>query len=221
MKLANSNYGLNITFQDGDAYVLVLENPRLMRQIIEELVLQCAGEDGDFVLSDNKIVKIEKHLDLIVDPFALDFQNRKITTALFAKMSRIGNEKIIEKNVINSTLVSIIDDISSAVNYSGITYQLDFSWSDLFKIYGVKIDAPENFLVRIIEYMKILFEFCGISIFCFVNLKNYLLTEELLQLYESVKYNKLKILLIESYEADVLDGEHIIIIDKDHCLIEK
>lgn len=221
MKLVNSKYGLNITFQDNDVQVLVLENPCVMREIIEELSWQCAGEEGGFVLSDGKILKLERHLDLIMDPFALDFQNRKITTGLFSKMSAIGNEKILAKNHINSSLLNIIDDISSSVNYSGITYQLDFAWSDLFKIYGVKIEAPQDFLVRIIEYMKVLFEFCGISVFCFVNLKNYLTSEELLQLYESVRYNKLRILLIESVETDVLEGEHVMIIDDDLCLIEK
>ena len=136
-------------------------------------------------------------------------------------MSAVANELVEEKNKINIELINILDDVSSSINYSGVVYQLDFSWSELFKMYGVKIDAPEDFQTRVMEYMKIISELCNISIFCFVNLKNYLKREEIIDLYKNAEYNKIKLLMIESNEKAMIDSEHMTIIDNDLCVISK
>lgn len=88
-------------------------------------------------------------------------------------------------------------------------------------MYGVKIENQEGFLSQIIEYMKVISEMCGISLLCFVNLKKYLSKTELLDLYKNKEYNKTNILLIESSESELIDEEHITIIDKDRCVIER
>lgn len=221
MRLVNAEYGLDILFREDNVEVLILEDKRVMRNLVEELWKQCAGEEGSFVLSEHKILKLDKHIEIIINPFGIDFQSRKIMSALFAKMTAAANEKISEKNRMNYEQINILDNISNSLNYSGITYQLDFAWPDFFKMYGVKIEKPENFLLRLIEYMKVVSELCGISLFCFVNLKSYLNKEEMMDLYKNAEYNKVRILLIESCESEIIDSEHVTIIDKDRCLIER
>lgn len=221
MRLVNAIYGLDLTFQENVPEVLVLEEPTIMRDIVHVLWKQCAGEEGAFVLSDSKILKIDKNIEMIINPFALDFQSRKITSALFSKMTVAGNEQVEEKCKINTALINLLDTISSSLNYSGITYQLDFVWADLFKMYGVKIERQENLIIEIIEYMKVFSELCGISVICFVNLKSYLNHNEIMDLYQNAMYNKINLLLIEPFEAEVIGNEHVTIIDKDQCLIER
>lgn len=221
MKLVHAKYGLEISFKEGIPEILVLEDSNIMRILVAELLDQCSGNEGNFVLSDEKLLKIDKAVEMIMNPFALDFQNKKITSALFSKMMMIGNEKLIEKSEINHELINLLEDISSRINYSAITYQLEFNWQDLFKIYGVKIEKTGDFLEDIIEYMKAVSEFCGISVLCFVGLKNYLNHEELLDFYKAARYNKVALLLIESNEKEQLEMEHVTIIDRDQCFIQK
>ena len=88
-------------------------------------------------------------------------------------------------------------------------------------MYSVKIEAPDIFLIRMIEFIKVMTCLCGISLFCFYNLKSYLSEDELLLFYKEADYNKVSLLLIESFESKQLDVEHITIIDKDLCVIKK
>lgn len=221
MKLVHAKYGLEIDFQEGCPEILILENKLVMRELVGELWGQCSGTDGMFMFSDDKkILKIDKSVEMILNPFAIDFQNKKLMTALFSKMTMIGNEKILEKNEINSAIINILDDISNSINYAGISYRLEFMWQDLFKMYGIKIEKQGNFLLDIIEYMKAVSELCGISLLCFVNLKNYINNEELLDLYNAAMYNKVQLLLIESNQTDMVGAEHVTIIDNDLCLIQ-
>ena len=221
MKLVNAAYGLEIDFNEGIPEVLILENEISYRNIAGEIWKQCNGEDGEFVLSDGKILKLDKHMVVISNPFDLDFQNRKVISALYAKMSQIGSEKVVEKSLLNTQMINLIEDITDSINYTGITFQLDFDWNDLFKMYSVKVESPDNFFIRIIEFIKIMSCLCGISIFCFYNLKNYLSEEELLLFYQEADYNKVNLFLIESFEAKPIDNEHTTIIDKDLCVIKK
>lgn len=221
MRFVNAHYGINLELEESNPQIIVLENRTVMREIVEELWNQCSGLEGSFVLSENRTLKLEKNMELVINPFSIDFQNRKIISALYTKMSVAANEQIEEKCQVNSDIINMLDLISSSVNYSGITYQLDFPWTDLFKMYGVKIDVPEDFISRIIEYMKIVSELCGISIFCFVNLKSYLTDEEIMDLYKNSEYNKIKLILIEPNETEIIESEHLLIIDRDQCLIDK
>ena len=221
MRLVNANYCLDFQFIEGIPEILVLESEFIFRNIAEELWNQCSGGDGAFVLSDGKTLKIDRYANFISNPFEIDFKNRKICAALYSKMSEIGNEKVFEKSTINAEMIKVIEEIATSVNYPGITFRLDFDWTDLFKLYDVKIESPGNFLSRLIEYIKVMSNLCGIKCFCFLNLKNYLSQEEILNFYQEASYNKVILLLIESFESQKIGQEHITIVDKDFCVIRK
>lgn len=77
MKLVNSHYGLEIQLDENQITILVVENASTMSRLVNDLINQCIGLDGNFVLSENKILKIEKESEIIVNPFQLDFGNNK------------------------------------------------------------------------------------------------------------------------------------------------
>ena len=70
-----------------------------------------------------------------------------------------------------------------------------------------------------IDYIRAYNKICKVSVFIFVNLKDYLESYELEQLYEFSEYEKLNLLLIEGHFSDVLDQEKNLIYDKDMCII--
>ena len=54
MKLVNSKYNLDIEFEENISNTLVLENKQHMIDVIQNLILQLKGDEGDFVLSAEK-----------------------------------------------------------------------------------------------------------------------------------------------------------------------
>ena len=82
MKLVNSCYGLEIKLDENQVMVLVVENALTMSRLTYDLINQCMGVDGTFVLSENTILKIEKECEIIINPFQLDFKNKKIMNAI-------------------------------------------------------------------------------------------------------------------------------------------
>lgn len=223
MKLTNAKFDLIIDMRENKVDVLVIENATIMSEIVEELYKQSSGEEGNFILSENnKDLKFEKNFALIINPFAVDFNDKKIINKLFSELSAIGNEFVVEKMQINSEIGQLLEKIISDAQYNNISYNLDFDWNNLFKLYGVKIEYEcDTLLEKMIGYIKIVSGLCSIKAMCLVNIKSFLNNEEIKQLYEMAFYYKIQLLLIESCERNNIPDENIYIIDKDRCLIIK
>ena len=222
MKLVNSKINYSIEFKENIVNILVIENQSVMSQVVQSLWKQCNGNDGDFCLSEEKTLKIDKLMCTIINPFSIDFNNKKIISALYNNLAQNANDFIEEKAKINASIIALLDDIIDREDCHNIDYSLDFSWHDLFKIYNIKIEeTQETLLISLIEYLKILVNYCGIKIVSFINLKSYLSEEEILELYKYSNYNKIQLLLIESTERTILQNEMVHIVDADKCIINK
>ena len=222
MKLVNSQINYTIDFMENIVNVLVVENPDIMTELITNLWRQCNGADGSFVLSDDEELKIDKNMNIIINPFDIDFNSKKILSALFNSMSQRANDCIEQKTLINASIINVLDDILLHESYPGIEHSLDFSWIDVFKIYNVKIEQNHDTLIqKLIEYIKILVNYCGVRILCLVNIKSFLSDNEIKELYKYAGLSKMQLLLVESNEKEALSCENICIIDNDRCIINK
>lgn len=223
MKLINAKYNLTVTMQENKADILVIENPSVMTEIVGGLQMQCDGEEGDFVLFENdKILKIEKSLALVMNPFTLDFNDKKILNKLYSELKIIGNDYFLEKEEINTKIIQLLEKVMSSSQYNNIAFNLSLEWDTLFKLYSVKLEQNcETLLEKLIEYMKILSRLCSINILCLVNIKSFFDEVQIKQLYEMAFYNKIQLLLIENMDRPYIDNENTYIIDKDKCLIIK
>lgn len=223
MKMVNSKYNLNIEMKEGITDVIIIENPKFFYDIVNNIYIQQSGEEDDFVLSDaNKEISISKSLDIIINPFSMDFNEKRIQSKLYQQLFEVAVEKTKEKSDINYIAVKIIEDITSNVGYSGITYNMDFEWKSLFKLYDVKIDSKyERLIEKLIEYIKVLTCLCKVKVLCIVNIKSMLTEYEILELYHVASAFKIQLILIESCEKIKMLNEHIHIIDNDMCLVEK
>ena len=140
MKLVNSKYGLDIEFIENSVNVLVLENPMFMSDVIQDIISQENGMDGNFVLSNEQNIKFEKDVMLITDPFHIDFNNKKIMNKLYSQLVDISKDLVEEYNDINKTIVEVLEKISDGINYNCINYNLEFEWKELYKLYNVRIE---------------------------------------------------------------------------------
>lgn len=222
MKLVNSKLNLNIEMFENVVNILVVENKITLSYVIENIWKQCNGQEGDFALSENKMLKIDKEMEVIINPFDLNFNNKKIISALYSNLSERANDLAEEKSELNSKIINFWDKIILSESYVGIEFALDFSWNDLFKMYNIKIDDNyDSLLSRLTEYIKLITNFCGIKVLCMINIKAYLSEQELSELYTCANHNKIFLILIEASESVKMPNENIFIIDNDDCLIVK
>lgn len=222
MKLVNSKYNLSMEWEENKSTTLIVENKDNMLNIINNLIIQLSGQEGDFVLSDEVKVKWEKQVDFILEPFTINFNNKKILSKLYEQMFDVSKDEIEDYNSINNVIINAIDKVTQRVEYNNIVYNLDFDWKNIYKLYDVKIGEDyENLSEKIEEYIKIIADVLHIKLVIFLNLKEYLSKIELKNIQQICFYKKINLLLLESEEREKIENEKTFIIDKDRCLIVK
>ncbi len=223
MKLVNADFGLVISFSENQAVELVVENPAGMSSIVGDFRRQCEGDEGNFVLSENdKILKPDKVLDIIINPFELSFNERKIMNKLYVQLEEFATDYYERKEELHRQIILLLEDILMATPYHNIVYNLECDWTSLFKLYNIRFDDQAvSLLEHLVEYIKLIAYLTDIRLLCFVNIKDYLAQEEVTELYQSAFSHKINLLLIESKEYEERMDEKIFIIDKDKCLIIK
>lgn len=222
MKLVNSKYNLSMEWEENKSATLIVENKDNMLNIINNLIIQLSGQEGDFVLSDEVKVKWEKQVDFILEPFTINFNNKKILSKLYEQMFDVSKDEIEDYNSINNVIINAIDKVTQRVEYNNIVYNLDFDWKNIYKLYDVKIGEDyENLSEKIEEYIKIIADVLHIKLVIFLNLKEYLSKIELENIQQICFYKKINLLLLESEEREKIENEKTFIIDKDRCLIVK
>lgn len=223
MKLVNHKYGLRIKLKEGEVTVIVVEEPHAMVDIVSELEMQVNGKEGDFILSEeNNELKMSKYWSMIMNPFSIDLNDRKVLSKLYAELVDEAKNYIEEKTVYNEAAIELLDKIIADSPYQELTYDFDMEWNNFFKLYDMKFESNAgNLLETLLEYIRVtasLFHYSGLIL---VGIKSYLNEKELQELYRMSCYYKIQLILVESSERKRLENERLYIIDKDICLIVK
>lgn len=225
MKITNEQFMCQLELKENMANVLVIEKPDQFARIINELREQILGNNFGWILSENgKELPFGSNIELIIDPFSTELNQKRILTKLYSVMEK----NVIESELINrwrtlysemyNMAISVMDEMPYSLECSE-----DGSIVDLFKELDVKFDSnPENLLEKLIDYICVINNVYGKQIFIFVNIKSYLTNEELNLLYKKMFYEKIFVLLIENKDSDdIIECESVIVIDKDMCVIQK
>lgn len=222
MKLVNISSGIDIDINENEVNELIIEHKSLFTKTIEMLMKQANGEEGDFVLSENsKIIKLEKCSDVIVDFFTMTPNNKKVINKLYASLEIIANNYVEEKADINARIISMLDAITTSVGSADLTYDLDYKWSDIFKLYSLQFEENYSDIVnKITSYIKIISQFSDIRVIFLVNVRSFLSNEEMQKVFEMAYYCKINIFLLESHEREEREGIKRYVIDKDMCFID-
>ncbi len=221
MKLVNATFGLSVEFEENTPVEIVIENISSYRSFIEELYMQTNGGEGAFILSEkNKDQKISKLMDIVINPFSVNMNDRKVISVLYNNLAGIGNEMTEKKNMLASDMILLLDEIISKEQYSNIEYNFDYDWNDFFKLFNVRIgEEYESLLEKYVEYIKVISSLTTIQILCFVGLSQYFRGQELEELIKQANYSKVQLVFIESADNLQCKGGKRFIIDKDNCII--
>lgn len=221
MKLLNHKYFDVIKVTEDCPETLIIEEPVLFRNVVDELNYQIKNDEGDFILSDDssKILSISKNIMLITDIYNLDTYSKqlksKLTSIITTNYSDVdGKEQMIE--MLNEIGVKI----SNNLPYS-VTYKSNIAFSDVVKVLDFSFDySTLSFLESLTEIISTSFEILKYKMLVTVNLKDYLEKRELDEIIKYFAYKKIPLLMLERYQHYELDDyKHTRIIDKDLCVI--
>ena len=212
-------FNFKINFEEKNIFSLIVENKKIYRKIIENLINNTGVEDGNIILSkNNKLIVPEKEMFVFLDYFNFDI-NKFVLNKYYKELKNLSeNEFLNETLEIKEILLGYINKLTEN-NYS-LKFDDDLDISQILKAFSIKFEKSEELLLNLFEWVKILNEILGYEIFFFINLGNFLSNNELLEFSKFMLYNKYKVVFLENFSRNKLsDNDNIIIIDNDLCEI--
>ncbi|NLY71038.1 MAG: type II-A CRISPR-associated protein Csn2 [Clostridiales bacterium] len=208
-------------FEENRVNVLVIENAKFLRSVLQDMLCQLSGEDGEAIISEDfKKLNFSKAVDLILDVFGLDVNNKRILNKIYENMNELAlDQYYLAMTELLGSISGFIETIIEDIDYP-IMYKNQNDILALLKLSDVKVCTDNQELLGcIIDYLSIMSEICAIKCFIFVNLKSFLNKNELKELYKHVFYKKINIMLVESTCREKLEYEVLHIVDESLCRI--
>lgn len=169
----------------------------------------------------SKNFRQKRILILSVIMFGFSVNERKLATKLLSRLSEkaLDEEHFSKTNEIMSQIEQYMLELISDFDVS-VHLENSMDIAMLLKAAPVTVsDICATLPEKICNYAKIENEFFGKKIFAFVNLKQFLSEEDIEDVYKFFRYEKLYLLLFEGYQKYNSKNEHVLIIDKDMCII--
>lgn len=214
----------DITFTEEYINVLQIQDKKLFTNVINSLndnINNIEDTKERIIILDNDIeIKIEKEVLMIIDVFNIDFNQKKIQSALYNKIEKIYKqefERMSEFQTIFQKLQLNVLDVFNEFPFE-FNYKESIGIQEYLKLLGLKISNNKGkiidtvfLLIDVVEYLSVA------KLLIFVNLKLYLGDDEVNEIYKYAMYKKVNILLIETgEEKEPLENEKILYIDSDY-----
>ena len=224
MRLCHPDWQYQIRCGDGNATILSIENPILMRKYIGDLLLQIEGEDGDFVLSeDNEEVPIYIKVAAITSPLSFSIEDKRIQSKLnsMLKSFAVSSDMYAETSEVLSSVVQYGNSIAEKFPLPIAFEEPDSDY--LLKILGFVPEYDyESQLEKLVEYMNLMHSFCGFECFVLIGMCWFFTFDEIKLLIDNCRSLKHSLILVEGRLPDkILEDKTIekVIIDIDGCEI--
>ena len=208
-----------IEFNDGIINCLEIENKPYFYRIVKDLNCVANGENLDDVLFTdekyNEIILTNK-INMVFDYFNFDFNSKKILSIINKKIN--DNISIEQKDSLAKLYEKIKKIYNPIINEFDLNLNInsDFDLELIIKLLNISINQKDNILENLLILIDIEKVLCINKIIVFINLKQYLNKNELLELYKYSIYNNVSILLIDSQSYGVKNEyENKLIIDNE------
>lgn len=222
MRLIERELGLEIELKENAVSVIVVEEAALRLSMIEGLNAEISGKEGNWLLVENeKNYELAKKMEVILEPFSLELNNRKIKTKLYQDIQTIAQDFFFPQGLeVHSQICNYLEKCIERIYYP-VKYRDEWNIQEILKAYGVEMEGEfDNACERLLNYIGLMNEVCGIEIFVTINIKKYLTENQRAELYKLAMYRKIRLVLIEfDTSGDKLDCEELYILDRDGCII--
>lgn len=212
-------FNFKIDFEDKSIFSLIIENKKLYRKVIEDLINNISIDDGNIILSENnKLIVPEKEIFVFSDYFNFDV-NKFVLNKYYKELKNLSENEFFDETVeIKEALRNYVTKLIE--NEYSVKLEEDLDISQILKAFGIKFQRNEDLLLNLFEWIKILNELLGYEIFFFINLENFLSDDELVEFSKFILYNKYRVVFLENFNRNRLfDDDNLIIIDNDLCEI--
>lgn len=211
------NYLENILqLKDDKILSLEIENKNYFYRIINDLYSLSNLEIVEkitFYDSNNKELNNNK-LKIFVNYFNFEFDSKKYTTDINKYIVNEMDEN--DKNSLLKAYNKLIDTFLKILNKSDLPLQIleDITADNIIKNLKLSINPKNNLLDNLLLVIELEKTLKTNNILIFINLKQYLINQELIELYKYAIYNKINIILIDSQcYGGTLEYENKLIID--------
>lgn len=180
MRLIERELGLEIELKENVVSVIVVEDVASRLPIVDELYSQMMDKDGNWLLVENeKNYELGKNVEIILEPFSLELNNKKVKTKLYQDIKTIAQDFCFSQGLeVHSHICKYLENLLERIPYS-VKYEEEWNILELLKAYGVELEEESTSICeKLFNYIKLINQVCGISIFITVNLKQYLTKEQ-------------------------------------------
>lgn len=207
-----------MNFNISNIYCFEIHNKKYLYRISSLFYSLSNGElmeEVECFDKDNNEVKLSNKIRMFTEYFNFDFDSKKysadITKYVLSNIEQYDSENILN---VYSKLSKLINKELSKLELS-ISISSDEGIENIIKMFKLRINQKEDLLDNLLLIIDLEVVLNSNKILCFMNLKQYLTKEELLEFYKYAVYNSVKIIMIESTKYDYLkDYENIIVIDQ-------
>lgn len=217
MKLGISYFDNVISFENGSVSVLEIENKEYFYYVVSDFIQL---ENGSFVenirFGENDGTECSHIIfKVIINYFVFSFDSTKMNNYVMKQI--LGTIESKEKESISKEFQKICKCFSQILGKIDLplSFEEELNMESFIKLLKVRISSKNKLidnLLLLIEISKLLE---NNDLLVFVNLKQYLTKEELVELYKYSIYNEVKIFLIDSQAYGIkLDYEKKLLIDE-------
>jgi CRISPR-associated protein Csn2 len=221
MKLAFPDIKTVLTFEENVVTALIVEHQGLFRKIMSDLSVQVGGEDGESVFSIANTPKPFKgHVELVQQWMPFDLNTKTLQAAL---LKAVEKEALSRNNFQRTN--AILENIKHQIREWAliVPHEVELNAltvTTLLKASGLGFaQVQTHFQEQILTYVRLVRELIGEKLFIFVNLRSYLMDEEIEKLTTDLCGEKFKFLLLDSSMRKRLARERRLIVDCDYCEI--
>lgn len=206
-----------IELLDGRICTIEIENKAYFFRFVNALyhIMNGEGEEGIQFYDENlKEMNCNGKIQVISNYFQFDFNTKRIQSALIKYVNENMSDD--EKTRISGCYSNFIKEYKKVLSKLDIAVDLevDENVDSLAKLLKVAIPTKEELIDNISLMIDLEKELRINKILFFVNLKQYLSREEIIELYKYALYNSVSILLIDSIHYDIInDYESKLMID--------
>lgn len=218
MKIQIDFIDSKIDFTISNIYSFEIQNPKYLYRITSLFYSICNDNLSEEILcfdKDNNEIKLTNRIRMFSEYFDFDFDSKKytadITRYVLKNIEQYDTENILKLylklcKLIEKELSKSLLPISTSVE-EGI--------ESVVKMFKLKVNQKDNILDNLLLIIDLEVELNSNKILCFINLKQYLTKEELLEFYKYATYNSVNIIIIESTKYEyIAKYEKVIIIDQ-------
>lgn len=222
MRVFFPKINIEIEIQEGRCCGLLIEENGEYRSIVRELWEQSTDNSECITFSTNQNqLKIGKEVEIIINPFDLDINNKKILNKVYGEITKVVTEELNQDFAeINQRIIALLDHVTDRLSYS-LDYALEPEIKQLLKCYSVSVDDYcENLTERLITYIQFSSMILGTKVFVFVQCLNYLSAQEVDYIKECIAYTHSNALFLECmYDSFPKAFGKCVIYDRDKCVI--